>query len=195
MKIYFVKNIDDIDESLVNTCVSFFPEWRKQQMMAYKFSKGRVKNAVAYLLLVKALRDVGVFNELPDFYYNEHKKPFLKNYKGWFFNISHCKSAVCCAFSDQQIGVDIEEVREYKESLANYVCNEKELQQLSCSDTKADDFYKLWTQKEAVFKLMGTGITGEIKNILNTDNVIVTSEKIDNMWISTATYRPHSPTP
>lgn len=187
MRIYIVKNIDDLDDSLITTCACFFPEWRKQQMMAYKFHRGRIQNAVAYLLLVKALKDEGVFDELPEFFYNEDKKPFLKNYTGWFFNVSHCKSAVCCVLSNNPVGIDIEEIREYKDSLANYVCNEAELQQLSVSETKADDFYKLWTQKEAVFKLIGTGITHEIKNILNTDNAIVTSEKIDNMWLTVAT--------
>ena len=82
-----------------------------------------------------------------------------------------------------KVGIDIEEINEYKESLAKYVCNEQEVELLHCSDNQADDFYKLWTKKEAVFKKQGSGITKDIKNVLN-NNVVVDSYKIGNIWLS-----------
>ena len=83
MKIYYVTNIDAFDEGFVEECASFFPEWRKDKMMRYKHLKGRVQNGLAYLLLIKALRDEGVFFEMPEFYYNEHGKPWTYS---WFGN-------------------------------------------------------------------------------------------------------------
>lgn len=188
MKIYFVKITDDFNDSFIETCASFFPSWRKEQMLAYKHFNGKIKNALAYLLLIKALREEGIFECLPEFYYNEHNKPFLKNYKGWYFNISHCKTAVCCVLSREEVGIDIEEIKEYKEQLAAYISNEEELKALHESVKQAEDFYKLWTQKEAVFKLIGTGITKDIKNIMKTENIHVISKKCDNIWMSVATH-------
>ena len=184
MKIYFVDGIDAFDDSLIEKCMSFFPEWRKDKMLNYKFLKGKVQCALAYLLLIHALRKEGIFVDMPEFSYGEHGKPFLKNYPNWYFNISHCKNAVCCVLSQEEVGIDIEEIKEYKESLAAYVSNDSELNALHNSDNQADDFYKLWTRKEAVFKLLGSGITNDIKNVLNNNDVFVDSYKLDNMWLS-----------
>lgn len=189
MKIYLVKNIDAFDENFVDKCKTFFPKWRKEKMLRYKHLKGQIQCALGYLLLIHALREEGVFNEMPEFSYNEHDKPFLKNYPGWYFNISHCKTAACCVLSHRDIGIDIEEVKEYKENLAAYICNNNELESLHDSNNKSDDFYKLWTRKESVFKMLGSGITNNIKDILNTPNINIESHKIDNLWLSVACHK------
>lgn len=183
MKIYYVNGIDAFDDGFVEKCSAFFPQWRKDKMLAYRFLKGKIQCALAYLLLIYALREEGVFVDMPEFYYGEHDKPYLKNYPGWYFSLSHCKNAVCCVLSREEVGVDIEEIGEYKESLAEYVCNENELEILHSSDNQSDDFYKLWTCKEAVFKMLGSGITKDIKDILN-KGIPVDSYKVGNMWLS-----------
>ena len=184
MKIYLVKNIDTFDKSFVEKCITFFPKWRKEKMLRYKHLKGQIQFGLGYVLLIHALREEGIFKEMPEFSYNEHDKPFLKNYPGWYFNISHSKTAVCCVLSRKEMGIDIEEVGEYKESLAAYICNDKELESLHDSENKADDFYKLWTRKEAVFKMIGSGITNDIKDILDTPYIDITSLKVDNIWLT-----------
>lgn len=184
MKIYLINGIDAFDDGLIETCLWFFPKWRSDKMLNYKFLKGKVQCAVAYLLLIYALREEGVFVDMPEFSYGEHGKPFLKNYPDWHFNISHCKNAVCCVLSQEEVGIDIEEIKEYKESLAAYICNEEELAILHNSDNPADGFYRLWTQKEAVFKMLGSGITNDIKNVLINNDVSVKSYKFDNIWLS-----------
>ena len=184
MKIYFVNGIDAFDDSLIEKCSAFFPLWRKDKMLAYKLFKGKIQSVLAYLLLIHALREEGIFVDMPEFYYGEHNKPYLKNYPGYYFSFSHCKNAVCCALSHEEIGVDIEEIGAYKENLAAYISNEKELESLSNSESQASDFYKLWTQKEAVFKMLGSGITNEIKDVLDNTDAVIVSHKIDNMWLS-----------
>ena len=188
MKIYYVNDIDNFDEIFIEKCTVFFPEWRKEKMLRYRHTKGKIQNGLAYILLIHALRKEGIFKEMPEFCYNEHDKPFLRNYPGWYFNFSHSKTSVCCVLSKKDVSIDIEEVGEYKENLAIYICNNKELNDLHKSNNKKDDFYKLWTRKEAVFKLIGTGITNEIKDILNTPHINIESRKIGNVWMSTAEY-------
>ena len=135
------------------------------------------------------MREEGIFVDMPEFSYGEHGKPFLKNYPDWHFNISHCKNAVCCVLSRENVGIDIEEIKEYKESLATYICNDKELLSLHNSDNQEDDFYKLWTEKEAVFKMLGSGITNEIKEVLVNNEATIKSYKLGNIWLSIACSR------
>jgi len=184
MKIFIVTDIDAFDEDFVEKCASFFPKWRKEKMLRYKFLKGKIQNGLAYLLLIHALKEEGIFYEMPEFCYNEHDKPFLKNYPGWYFNLSHCKTAVCCVLAREEIGIDVEEIASYKENLVNYVCNDKEIMMLENSDDKAEEFYRLWTRKEAVFKMLGSGITNNIKDILDIPYINVESYKSDNLWVS-----------
>lgn len=186
MKIYIINGIDAFDEDFVEKCLCFFPQWRRDKALRYRFLRGRVQCVLTYLLLIHALREEGVFYEMPEFYYGEHDKPYMKNYPEWHFNFSHSKNTVCCVLSRNEVGVDIEDVGLYKENLAVYVSNDEELNLLHESNNKADDFCRLWTQKEAVFKKIGSGITANVKNILIDESSIVESYKIDNSWISIA---------
>ena len=38
--------------------------------------------------------------------------------------------------------------------------------------------------KEAVFKMIGSGITNDIKDILDTPYINITSLKVDNIWLT-----------
>lgn len=40
----------------------------------------------------------------------QHGKPYLRDYPGIHFNISHCEGLVACAFSDTETGVDVERI-------------------------------------------------------------------------------------
>ena len=91
--------------------------------------------------------------------------------------------------SEEEIGIDIQEVGAFKESLAEYSCNEKELKLIHESKNPADEFYRLWTQKEAVFKYLGTGITDDLKTIIDYTNVKISSQKIGNIWLSICSKR------
>lgn len=187
MKVYFVTGIDILDESFVKKCTAFFPQWRKEQMLRFKHLKGQIQNGLAYILLLHALREEGILNKLPEFSYNEYNKPFMINYPGWHFNFSHSKTTVACVLSKNVVGIDIQDVGVYKDSLVAYSCNDKEMNLIRQSENPVDDFCRIWTMKEAVFKYFGTGIiTDTLKNILENENVAVESKKIGIVWLSIA---------
>lgn len=190
MKILIFNNIDTLGEDFINRCEDFLPKWRKDQMLKYKFQKGRIQNGLAYVLLVKLLRDECgdyVLENLPEFSYNDHEKPFLKNYPERFFSISHCQTAVAVALADSPVGIDIEDITRYKENVATYVSNDSELKKIKEDSHPEEVFIRLWTQKEAVFKYNGTGITDDMKNILNNIDCQLFSYKFGNKFISVAT--------
>lgn len=123
--------------------------------------------------------------------YGEHGKPMLK---GGFphFNISHCKGMVVCALADCPIGVDIEPRRRITEPLLRKVCTEEELfyvkggsnskelafweekhlngtnvflSNKSAAESEILNFLKIWTLKESFLKMIGKGITIDMKEV------------------------------
>ncbi|MBQ7879668.1 MAG: lecithin retinol acyltransferase family protein [Clostridia bacterium] len=75
--------------------------------------------------------------------------------KGAYFSLSHSGDFVCVAVSDQPVGVDFEKIDEkrFQELPENKICTEKELAALPTSGERAREINKLWTVKEAAFKL------------------------------------------
>ena len=84
-----------------------------------------------------------------------------------FFNLSHCKEAAVCAISDQPVGIDVESIREFKESLMRYTMNDDETEQITQSAQPDASFISLWTMKEATLKLLGTGISSDLKTVID----------------------------
>ena len=157
---------DDIAGFNFEAALPLLSEQRRQQALKFKHEQGRKTCAMAYLLLCEALRQEYGITELPVFEFGEHGKPFIVGHPDIHFNFSHCREAVICAVSDQPVGVDVESIREYKESLARYTMNDQELEQIARAERPDVEFIRLWTMKEAVLKLSGRGIVDDLKHVL-----------------------------
>ena len=142
-------------------------EQRREQALKFKHEQGQRLCVLAYLLLKQALREGYGITENPVFEYNEHGKPSIVEHPEIFFNLSHCKEAAICVVSDQPVGVDVEGIREYKESLVNYTMNDEEIAQIKTAENPAAAFIRLWTMKEATTKLIGTGISNDMKTVID----------------------------
>ena len=162
-KLYIDDNPLEID---LDAALLEMTEQRRTQVMKFKHEQGRKLSASAYLLLCKALREVYGIDEPPLFEYSEHGKPSIVGHPEIYFNLSHCRSVVACVVSSLPVGVDVEEVREFKESLARYVLNDEEYAMISSSPQPDREFIRLWTMKESCLKLTGEGITRDLKTVL-----------------------------
>ena len=140
---------------------------RREQALKFKHEQGQRLCVLAYQLLKEGLQQEYGITENPVFEYNEHGKPSIMGHPEIHFNLSHCKEAVVCVVSDQPIGVDVESLRKYKDRLAEYTMNEDELHQIEASADPAAAFIRLWTMKEATTKLIGTGISNDMKTVID----------------------------
>ena len=140
---------------------------RREQTLKFKFEQGQRLCVLAYQLLKQGLREEYCITENPIFEYNEHDKPSIVGHPEIFFNLSHCKEAAACVISDQPVGIDVESIREYKEGLVHYSMNDEEVRQIEASDNPAAAFIRLWTMKEATLKLIGTGISNDLKTAID----------------------------
>ena len=158
---------EDIWKFDLEVALEEISEQRREQALKFKYEQGQRLCVLAYLLLKQALREGYGITENPVFEYNEHGKPSIAGHPEIFFNLSHCKYAAVCVLSDQPIGVDVESFREYKEGLVHYTMNDEEIREIESAEHPDAAFIRLWTMKEATLKLIGTGISDDLKMAIN----------------------------
>ena len=151
----------DLDAALLE-----LSEQRRQLALRYRHELGRRTCAAAYLLLCEGLRKEYGITEKPVFEFGEHGKPSIIGRPDLHFSLSHCREAAICVLSDRPVGIDIESVGRYSESLVRYTMNDEEMAQILASNRPDIAFTRLWTQKEAVLKCTGEGIGNDLKNVL-----------------------------
>ena len=149
---------EDIWEFDLEAALKEISAQRREQALKFKFEQGQRLCVLAYQLLKEGLRQEYGITENPIFEYNEHGKPLIIGHPEIFFNL----------VSDQPVGIDVESIREYKESLVNYTMNDEEIAQIKSAENPAATFIRLWTMKEATTKLIGTGISNDMKTVIDT---------------------------
>jgi phosphopantetheinyl transferase len=113
------------------------------------------ENRKVEFLGVRRLRNE---SKLPSpIFYTETRKPYLDQKLNAFISISHSKKFCAFGFSSHEIGIDIEEMSPRIERIATRFVSSVEMSLIS--EDKILDLTKLWTMKEAMFKLNNrTGI-------------------------------------
>ena len=109
--------------------------------------------------------EIRTLNPTPTFLYNDYGAPYIEG--GPHFSISHCKRGIAVAVSENPIGIDIEAIRTFSPELMRKTMNEDEQQRITSSATPDQEFIRLWTQKEALLKLHGTGIISDLHHVLD----------------------------
>lgn len=168
MHIYLSQDIWGFD---LDAALGKISRQRREQAVKFKHELGQRLCVLAYQLLKQGLSEVYGIEENPVFEYNEHGKPSIIGHPEICFNLSHCKEAAICAISDQPVGVDVESVRSFNESLVRYTMNEDEIRQIESSEDQAVAFIRLWTMKESAMKLIGTGISNDMKHVLQQEGL------------------------
>ena len=174
-------------DEAVREMLPLVSEQRRQQALRYSHTFGRFCCLKSYLMLLELLS--AVYPELdtskPEFGYTAQGKPFLLARPDIHFSISHTKNAILVAISDAPIGVDIEAFRSPSAALIARTMNATEQAAIATAAASAAAtleppatrealFSAIWTRKEAVLKLRGTGIEGDLKHVLAGSEAIFT---------------------
>lgn len=165
LPIFQIKSLADFDERDVEESLRWFPKQESERVGRYKNLSRRIETAAAYSLLVENIRSNGLLQELPLIAYAESGKPYLENYPGLHFNLSHCRHYVAVAMYDKPVGVDIECRRKVTQPLIRRVCSETEQALVAQADDPDMEFLRLWTRKEAYLKYIGTGIVEPLRDV------------------------------
>lgn len=96
----------------------------------------------------------------PELMFGVHGKPFFKEYPQICFNVSHAGHFAAAAFSDDDVGIDIEKTRRMQMRVASRFFTDAE-QDWICSQNEGQDkaFTRIWTRKESLIKATGHGLS------------------------------------
>lgn len=153
--------------------------YRKFKTDKMKMRKDKNLSVGVGILLNNYLKEYGKSEK--DILYTTSKngKSYFKNIPNLFFNPSHSENISICAFSEGEIGCDIEFIDKKKLHIditkrffsayeQNFIFSDTSL------DEQLERFYRLWTLKESYLKFIGVGLSG-FRNIeIKFDNEITT---------------------
>ena len=119
-------------------------------------SRREREQALAYDLLCRLLD-----GEHPRLEHDDKGAPYLPDHPDLCVSISHCRTAVAVAVSPEcRVGIDVECRRRIGDGLMERVCSDGEQAAVRSEEDPVMAFLQLWTRKEAVLKMRGTGIQG-----------------------------------
>jgi len=155
LNVYFLKldfniNADDL-LMLEKTISAQRVEYAKQ----YHQRKDYIRSLLSSVLLYYALNKNGIEKKDIIIEKSPRGKPFLINFKNIDFNITHSGDWVACAIDSNDIGIDIEQIKDidltdYKEILTS--------EETDYINGKLENFYQIWTLKESFLKALGLGV-------------------------------------
>jgi len=125
----------------------------------YRFDADKARSVAGALLLRRALSLEGIEKE-PDIQSGEYGKPYLKNVPGFEYNLSHSGALAVFAYDTEGIpvGIDVEEVKEKKDRNLGRFFSRSEYERIESSKKPWEEFYRLWTIREAFAKEEGKGL-------------------------------------
>ena len=124
------------------------------------------------------------FNALNEPYYdnfldfNKYNKPFFRNHR-IRFNISHSGNLTTCALTENtDIGIDVEFLDEVNIQDFKFQMTPEEWNRISSSLDPNLTFFDYWTQKEAIIKAYGLGLSLSLNSFIVLNNRTKINNKI-----------------
>jgi 4'-phosphopantetheinyl transferase len=161
--------MDNITDSMVNRYRETLDPEMQQDILRYRQESDR-KSRVLARKIIQLFLNTGDNNTFR-FVLDENKKPSLPG--GPFFNISHSGNYAMVGFSNQPVGVDIEEKKAIDWELIATQFHATEQQYINEQENQQEAFYRIWARKEAYLKAVGVGILKGIKSVNALEDIII----------------------
>ncbi|WP_298510531.1 4'-phosphopantetheinyl transferase superfamily protein [uncultured Kordia sp.] len=150
---------------LLETYLSIFPKIFQEKIVRYHRWQDAQLSLLGRLLVKEGLNHFNQKVNFEELLFTEYNKPYFKNATVQF-NISHSDEFVVAVFTEKydDIGVDVEKEHSFKMSDFKNQMTPYEIDKIYNSDRPLQEFYKYWTQKEAVLKAIGSGLSIPLKS-------------------------------
>ena len=164
MTVYLL-NLHTLCENDVKTLFLTLPPFRAESATRYRRREAYVQSVAGFCLVRYALKQLDVQIDTDAWTFAENGKPYLCA-GAPFFNLSHTVHCVAVAIStDEEIGIDIEEIKPHSGAFAKKICSAAELRLVETAPDPTSEMIRLWSAKEAEAKRSGEGIGRGIREI------------------------------
>ncbi|RUT69548.1 4-phosphopantetheinyl transferase [Flavobacterium cupreum] len=179
INIYYSYLSEGNHESLLRNHLPDFPENYQAKISRFRRWQDAQASVLGRILLFTGLKEAGFLGPADkELKYTSYHKPYFEDHPVQF-NISHSGEIVVCALSDEgEIGIDIEIISDILIDDFKFQMTENEWERISTSTNTKNAFFEYWTQKEAVIKAHGHGLTIPLQSFEITDySTIIQGEK------------------
>lgn len=170
MYIYCLPITNSLWQNTETLLLPFVSPKRLKKIFSYYHTADKKLSLYAALLVRMQLSILsGIPNNALRFQYNSYGKPLLLSNPQYHFNFSHTHNIILCSISNvAPTGIDVESISEDFPIHSIYEgLHPTEIQNINSSSLESQyvRFYKIWTQKEAFVKFLGTGFSMEASTI------------------------------
>lgn len=130
---------------------------RQKKIDRFIFPKDKQLSLAAGLAFQAGLADYGLREQQLTIADDQNGKPYLPEYPEIFFNIAHSEQLAICAFSNREIGTDVERMAPVDLELARRFFDNSEYRDIIAADCPEEAFYDYWVLKESYMKATGLG--------------------------------------
>lgn len=159
--IYLSKIDLSLNQDTYGSLLQIISKENRERCGRFKFKKDALRTLYGELILRYVLvQQFSYKNEDIKMLKSDEGKPYVKDCP-IHFNISHSGDYVVCAFSEQPVGIDIEQIKEVDLSIAKRFFCQCEYEDLFAQDNsnRLNYFFSLWTLKESYIKWLGSGMS------------------------------------
>ncbi len=175
---------------LMNEFLLNFPDDFQKRVLKFRFWQDSQLCLLGRLLLSTGLKNLNEELHIRDLNYTSYNKPYFKDEK-LKFNISHSGNIVVCVITETcEVGIDIEIVEDIQIEDFKSQMTELEWRRIISSSSIKKSFFDYWTQKEAVIKAHGMGLSIPLKSFeitdcqtkINEERFFLEEIKLDNKY-------------
>lgn len=174
----YILDTSFINKDVFDKLIIGIKDYRKEKIEKLSMFDTKCLSLGVEILIKKACEDFQIDYNSLEIKFNENGKPYFKNSK-YFFNTAHSGKYAICVISDKEVGIDIEEIKDYKAKVAERCFTPLENKYIEVTNDKVDLFYRLWTLKESYVKCIGSGLCISLNSfsLVAKDNNIVIEGK------------------
>lgn len=191
----FYDSICKLDEEAVfGRYYNSLSAYRREKADKVKFPEDKKRSVAAGMLLNRGLAEYGLRECDMVYATNQNGKPHFREYPQIHFSLSHSGAYVMAAFSDVEIGCDIQQMKQTDLKIAQRFFAPEEYEYVTGWEEESAQeaaFYRIWVLKESFLKAVGTGMALSMTDFsmqIQEDRVISVRQNVNNKKYSFEEY-------